>query len=481
MLGLTIEKQKEKISSLLFDALERIPGVISTTIVGSFNDRQELLVISDIDTIVIVEKLNQKIFNQCVNSIVSLPGEAFGFPEREVFINSTFGPLKFDTDKNIVIHLMVYDLEGHRQHVIKSPFTCYDWERSLMRRGPSLKELYPVQKLQPDDFSGMRRGVQNYLDDLDRGSISYRKYDFEAGVVKEVSLEHELDARHQGEYAFHIVKNLVINYCKMMTQQNLFLDDHALVRLWDKYLPLCREFIPYYKKISEIKLKRELQFPSDTVQRVKEFIQSFSKQLSQDWEEALVLDWVRHGKTEFNDGSFLGQGRDPEILETPGALGQSYDSVYCSPLKRTRQTAAALCPAQLPELSESLAEMNYGKAEGLKFDQLQKSYPEVTEQWSIGLDPRFPDGENTHDVLSRLQSFLEQMKKEKGKVLVVSHNVVMRCLLGFLYGLDQSQWFKIPVQHLEPLRVKCLKGRFYLNLSRDQKSKIIDSMVSWLK
>jgi alpha-ribazole phosphatase len=409
-----------------------------------------------------------------------LSGESFGFSEREVYVNSTFGPLKFDTDKNIVVHLMIYDLEGHRDHVIKSPFTCYDWERSDMNRGASLKDLYPVQKLQPGDFSGVRRGIQNYLDDLDRGSISYRKYSFDHGV-EEVTLDHQLDSRHQGEYAFHIVKNLVINYCKLMEQKNLFLTDDELIKKWEKYLPHCDQFISFYKEISVIKLKRELEFPQHTVGQVKSFIEAFSKQLSQDWEGALVLDWVRHGKTEFNDGSFLGQGRDPGLLESPKQSDAVYDSVYCSPLKRAQETATGLSPDCSANLMTDLLEINYGKVEGMKYDQLLKSFPEFPQKWSEGLDPRFPDGESTQDVLDRLQNFFDQIKNQTGKVLVVSHNVVMRCMLGLLYELDQTKWFKIPVQHLDPFRVKCLKGRFYLNLSREQKTKIMDSMVSWLK
>lgn len=478
---LSVQEHKEKISRLLFDTLDSIPEVLSTTIVGSFNDRQELLVISDIDTIVIVEKLDEALFYKCVNAIASLPGEAFGFPDREVFVNSTFGPLKFDTDKNIVVHLMIYDLEGHRHHVIKSPFTCYDWERSEMNRGASLKELYPVQKLQPDDFAGMRRGVKDYLDDLERGSISYRKYCFENGEVQEIALEHRLDSRHQGEYAFHIIKNLVVNYCKLMEQENLFLNDEKLFVQWVKHLPLCCQFIPFYKEISIIKLKRELDFPKETVQQVKNFIEAFSQQFNRDWEEALSLDWVRHGKTEFNDGSFLGQGRDPDILEKPSALSENYDLVFSSPLKRAENTALALFPANKPKLISELVEINYGKAEGMQYAQLAESFPELPQQWSEGLDPKFPGGECTGDVLNRLKTFFDSVKSQSGKILVVSHNVVMRCMLGYIYGLDPAQWFKIPVQHLEPLRIKCLNGRYYLNLSRDQKTSIMDSLVSWIK
>ena len=50
--------------------------------------------------------------------------------KKKLLINNTFGPLKFNSNKNLVIHLMVYDRTGHIDHVIKSPFTVYDWERS---------------------------------------------------------------------------------------------------------------------------------------------------------------------------------------------------------------------------------------------------------------------------------------------------------------------------------------------------------------
>ena len=47
-------------------------------------------------------------------------------------------PLKFDDEDTLVFHLMIYDVESHINHVIQSPFTCFDWERS---------ELYIKKKL----------------------------------------------------------------------------------------------------------------------------------------------------------------------------------------------------------------------------------------------------------------------------------------------------------------------------------------------
>ena len=47
---------------------------------------------------------------------------------------------------------MIYDIKLHKEHVIKSPFTCYDWERSKIYRGDKLKKIFPVKNLQLNDF-----------------------------------------------------------------------------------------------------------------------------------------------------------------------------------------------------------------------------------------------------------------------------------------------------------------------------------------
>ena len=73
---------------------------------------------------------------------------------------------------------MIYDLKSHIDHTIKSPFTCYDWERSNVYVGKSLKELSPVLKLQLRDFYEARRSTQEYLKDISNNQISFREYKF---------------------------------------------------------------------------------------------------------------------------------------------------------------------------------------------------------------------------------------------------------------------------------------------------------------
>ena len=61
---------------------------------------------------------------------------------------------------------MVYDTLNHKKHVLKSPFTCFDWERTSFYEGKKLTDIYPVLKLQLCDFINSRRGTNNFIKDL---------------------------------------------------------------------------------------------------------------------------------------------------------------------------------------------------------------------------------------------------------------------------------------------------------------------------
>ena len=144
------KKLKIKVSSLILKNLSEIDEVISTTIVGTFNNKR----FSDIDTVVICKKLNRNVFFKCnktcknlINSVTELKKK-----KLKIKINNTFGPLKFDDEKNLVIHLMIYDIDSHIKHVINSPFTCLDWERSKTFKGLKLSDICSPISIQFSDF-----------------------------------------------------------------------------------------------------------------------------------------------------------------------------------------------------------------------------------------------------------------------------------------------------------------------------------------
>jgi broad specificity phosphatase PhoE len=475
----TTEHKKEIISNKLLSCLMDIEGVISVSIVGSFCDKDNLSCISDIDTIVICNHLTKEIYDRCLQTFQRLHGRDIGIPERSIYVNPTFGPLKYDNDDLIVIHLMIYDVQGHRRHVLESPFTCYDWERSQIVAGPSLKQIYPVLKLQPRDFIRARRGLTDYLNDLEKKVISFRRYYFHRNSVQEVLDYKRLDSRHQGEYAFHIAKNLVVNYLKMILQDNILFSTEELYEYWKRYLPDCAYFIPFFKDLYSIKCERRSEFPHETITKVKVFVLRFEQQFKKFWYNCSKLKFIRHGPTHLNDGSYLGISRDPELLdnvEIP-CLDDFVSRFFCSPLKRAKQTAQIMASGATITEDDLLAEIDYGRAEGLTYPEMQKQFPEIIEGWNRGDDVCFPGGENTDAVYKRLQSFLDEHKMDNNVSLIVTHNVVLRCLTGSLYGINQEQWHKLEIPHLEVMDVVCKDGRVYPNYNTKAKAAITDSLV----
>lgn len=470
--------RKQPFAREIFERLTAIPGVLSVTFVGSFCDRQELSGISDIDVVVVCETLNRTTFDACSVAMASMLPALLELPTHRLHLNTTFGPLKFDQPDQIVIHLMVYDRASHRAHVLKSPFTCLDWERSPVCAGQTLAELYPVLILQPGDFLNARRSLSNYTDDLRCGVLSYRRYEFSDAVVNEILEQAQLDERLRGEYAFHIVKNLVQNYAKLVRGQNVCLTSEELIRFWREELPGCASFADEFLRLQEAKLRRDPVFSAATVDFAKEFMAAFQSEFARAWDGAQRIVFVRHAETELNDGSFLGQGRDPGILAAPAPWSQKFTKVVCSPLLRTRQTALALQPGCALETDSRLAEINYGEIEGLPIKQLADRYPELVAAWSRREDVPFPGGESTANVEKRLQDFLDSLRTEPAApILVVTHNVVVRCLVGRLLGVPMRDWYKLRVNHLDAFEVLRRGDRLYLSLSEAQKATLTDSLL----
>jgi ribonuclease H / adenosylcobalamin/alpha-ribazole phosphatase len=474
-----LERVKATFASSVANALLQVPDVKSITFTGSFVEESGLAGISDIDVVVVVRSLTQDVFTACKVAVTRVSPAVLGLADYRLVVNDTFGPLKFDQPGVVVVHLMVYDIAGHREHVLQSPFTCLDWERSTFYAGSSLRAIYPALQLQPRQFFESRRGLADYLEDIVSGTISFRRHQFNGSTRSEI-LEHlPLDRRHQGEYAFHIVRNLVANYLKLVSKKNQQLPEAELLDFWRTHLPACGQFIDWFSALRTVKHARQSGFPANTLDKTRAFLTAFSKALAETWtQRAIRYLFVRHARTILTNGSFLGQRRDPSIYERPAPLDRPPRSVFTSPALRCRETAAALVPDCPAVVDVRLHEIDYGRAEGQNLTELLQNSPEMSDGWNHGEDPPFPGGENTAAVAARLDSFLGAQSSEPS--LVVTHNVVLRCLIGAGLGLPLSTWHRIPVAHLEQFEVLRLDGVYYLNLSSGQITGISDALAGHL-
>ena len=173
------------------------------------------------------------------------------------------------------------------------------------------------------------------------------------------------------------------------------------------------------------------------------------------------LYFVRHGETEYNrQGIMQGRGIDSALnargREQAEALGQRlrdqvFNTIYASPLKRTRETAAILAQhhreAPVQYLSD-LEEMAWGVYEGEPpSEERDRILSTMKERWRQGgHDEPIKGGESIREVQERaLRAVNHITAQETGSsVLVVTHGRFLRVALASIldgYGLTRMHEF----------------------------------------
>ena len=442
------EDVKNNINHEILSVASNKNYIISTTIVGSFVNSPGIEGISDIDIVIIVEKLTQAIFEDLNNSFQQINSSQIGLDDFDIFINNTFGPLKFNNGKNIVFHLMIYDIEGHIDHVEQSPFTCYSWESFNPIQGISLREVYPVLNLQIKDIIESRRGILSYIRDIENGIITYRKYSFIKGKPITLKDELKLDLKHRIEYSYHITYNLLNNFYKIISREQSSLKDYEIISFYSEFETFPNRNIQFFKQLFLWKRKGSSP-PMNEIGKTKLFIDDFFSFVEIIMSSGKITSFRRHQITELNDGTFLGINRDPSITRISKKISDfEYQIGYCSQLKRSKETFLGYYTTEIIE-SSLLNEIDYGLAEGLDIDQLNYKFPEITSSWEMEEDPKFPEGECQNDVLIRVREFLTKSLQSDKNCLVITHLVVLRMVIFYYLNLDFENLYKIRIEHLE--------------------------------
>src|SRR5690606_32278615 len=153
-----------------------------------------------------------------------------------------------------------------------------------------------------------------------------------------------------------------------------------------------------------------------------------------------MLILVRHGETAANRaGRYLGRADPPltarghaQVTRLAAALPPA-DVVVTSPLRRARQTAAALGPAV--EVDERWIELDYGP---LDLQPVGALPPDVLERWQR--DPTFaPPGVETVVALSaRVRPACAELLERAASavVVVVTHVSPIKAAIGWALGTD---------------------------------------------
>jgi len=159
---------------------------------------------------------------------------------------------------------------------------------------------------------------------------------------------------------------------------------------------------------------------------------------------------VRHGATQLSAEDRFAGAVDVELSEEgkfqAAQLAQrladdAITAVYCSPMRRTIQTASILAkPRELPVTHrEGLREIHHGHWEGMRRADVETQFPDEFAAWEQDPFTFAPQGgEAGVNVIARALPVIREIVLEhRGQnVLVVSHKATLRLLISSLLGFD---------------------------------------------
>ena len=372
------------------------------------------------------------------------------------------------------------DKKLHKDHAIKSPFTCYDWQRSKIYKGISLKKIFPVKNLQLNDFFNARRNSNEYLNDIKKDRISVRKYQFKGKKITTKKTFVQIDTRNRGEFVYHIINFLVINLFKFHVNKNIKTSkkqfDNFFLKITNKDHNLLKEF----KILESKKLEKKLIYNQNIISLAVKFVKKYENFLQKKKKEYLTLNFVRHAKTSMNKKNiFLGVKNNPPIIKTKikKISNSMHDLTITSGLKRAQMSTKFFNSKKIIH-NKLINEINYGDADGMSFSNFKTKYPKIIKSWNNKIDIKFPKGENTNDVRKRALSFLSILKrfKEGKKILIISHGFFLKVIFCIILGIDIKKAYKISIEHLKVFQF-LKKGKFIIpNLNRKDQENIYNQL-----
>lgn len=155
-----------------------------------------------------------------------------------------------------------------------------------------------------------------------------------------------------------------------------------------------------------------------------------------------MIHIVRHGRTEHNASGLLLGRLDPPLDELgrrqAAAMAASFrkiDRLICSPLARTRETAAAF--GIEPVIDERWIELDYGEYDGRPLGEIRS---ETWQRWRTDLDFAPPGGESLRQLGLRVRSALEDLVADGSAAdrttVIVTHVSPIKAATCWALGAD---------------------------------------------
>jgi broad specificity phosphatase PhoE len=174
-----------------------------------------------------------------------------------------------------------------------------------------------------------------------------------------------------------------------------------------------------------------------------------------------TLYLIRHGATGANlENRFAGRSQEPlhptgikQIQEVGAGLAScNITRIVCGPMSRTRQTAEILQDIlNIPvTVCDGLTEINIPHWDGLTKQEIRAAFGDEYPTWLSSPESfALPGCETLAEVHERSRQALTDMitAEPAGNLLIVSHLIVLRCLVLYFKGMGLKDFRSVKVDN----------------------------------
>jgi broad specificity phosphatase PhoE len=186
---------------------------------------------------------------------------------------------------------------------------------------------------------------------------------------------------------------------------------------------------------------------------------------------------IRHGEIDFNRQARYCGITDATLNKNGLAQAkhlksffskEKVDAVYCSPLRRTQQTAHILFGRKRRiKLEPSLKEINFGKMECMSVKEVKEKYPVFYRTWLTNLNTaKAPGGESVNQCRKRVWKFINSLIRNKRNthktIALVMHGGPIKIWISDILKLGKDGFWMFHPEPASVTTVEYAKGRFCL-------------------
>lgn len=171
------------------------------------------------------------------------------------------------------------------------------------------------------------------------------------------------------------------------------------------------------------------------------------------------ITFLRHALTNLNGKGFIATQLDYSINEEGKRQckdnvfkEEEFDNIYCSPFKRTIETAQLVYPYKKPIIMPELAQRDLGELNEKYKKDYDLEYLRLVREYLV--NPK--NAETIGEIIYRLNKFFNYLninQQNDDKILVVTHNGIMRII---------KKYYLFEKQEIESKNL----GKFTLTLKR---------------